>query len=88
MDAMNNDKNFVQPVSADDQKEHVERQDSHAEIDETDAEENHSTASDGGDFLNDPSEEPADTSEGNLPDPEEISDNEEGENDKLKISDK
>ncbi len=60
-----------------------------SDIDKTDEEENHSTAADGGELLEDTgTEKPAATSEGNLPDPESISDNEDGEYDRGKIKDK
>ena len=61
-------------------------------IDVTDAAENHSTAADG-DALVDQAkttgfETPADISEGNIPDAESLSDNEDGEYDRGKIADK
>ena len=74
------------------QNEDLENNLNSKDIDVTDAAENHSTAADG-DALVDQAkttgfETPADMSEGNLPDAEFLSDNEEGEYDREKIADK
>ncbi|WP_207493362.1 hypothetical protein [Aridibaculum aurantiacum] len=89
---MDTNNNTIEPVSNKEYNQHLQTQDPHKSVDITDEEENHSTAADGGELKTEPGsqqgEQPADISEGNLPDSETISNNEDGEYDRGHISDK